>query len=161
MITSLSVDISDDPISGLKRKLVHKAFTIDQDLQMTHYREIQFYEKLPDGSYGRSMRDVILENETMNPDVKKRALELYQPIPVIVNTRDVKVNPLTGQPVVLLFDEEGLPTNQTEYDAAIPELQFWQGLPLTFIDPVPTTVSGAVYTLLTASMKASDNAGRV
>jgi len=162
MINTLEVEISDDPVTGLKRKSRHYELIIDHNLEMTHIREIVFYEKLIDGSYGRPIIDVITEDENLSEEAKHLKRVMFAPQRVRVNTSGVYVNPYTGHTVeqVTTTDEEG--NEATAYpEGSIPELEFWQNLPIGFIQPVPTKISDAMYTLMTISMKSADNNGRV
>lgn len=152
MITHLEEEIADDPISGLKRKIVHYEFILHRNLEMTSEREIVFYEKLPDGSYGRPITQVIVESD-LTEDQKREALKTYSPKRVKVNTASSYVNPATGIPVQP--DENG---NYPE--GSVLELEFWQSLPINFIQPPPTTVAQAIYTLIKMSMKSGENQGR-
>lgn len=162
MITKLETEISNDPVTGLKRKLVHHKLEIDENLEMTHYRKIVYYERLDGDVYGRPIIEAIQENDQITDEAKKKLTEKYQPQFFNVDTRGVYVNPETGQPVnkIVSVDENG---NQTEsYPiGSVPELEFWQNLPISFIQPTPTTNSGVVYGLLQMSMKSADNNGRV
>lgn len=158
MQTHLEVEISNDPITGLKRKLVHHRFIIETNLEMVHYRKLVHFEKIdngtPEGAYGRPILQVIAENETLTPEAKRKLAEQYEPQVYGVDTSGVWVNPATGQPVQK--DAEG---NYPE--GSVQELAFWQSLPISFIQPPPTTNAEVVYGLMKISMKASDNAGRV
>ena len=166
MITSLEVEISDDPVSGLKRKLIHHRLGIGTDLNMTHYRKIVYFEKLQDGSYGRPILQVIAEDDTMTPERKRKLSEQYAPQYFFVSTENSYVNPANGQFVEkvekTIIDENGNEVTVMDYpDGSIQELAFWQSLPIAFIQPTPTTNSEVVYSLIKISMKSADNNGMV
>lgn len=174
-INSLDVPISNDPINGLKRKLVHDKLMIGKDLEMKHFRKIVYYEKIadgtPEGAYGRPILDVIAASN-LSDEAKTRQLEIYQPVDANADTTGSYVDS-TGKPIaqVSFFTDangavvpEGTPgaIKQMKWpDGSVPELQFWQNMPIAFIQPAPTLVSQTIYQLMQMSMKAADNNGRV
>lgn len=153
MINKLEVEISDDPVSGLKRKLIHDKLEIMSDLQMVHWRRIVKYEKLSDGSYGRPIIQAILENENLSKEFKQKLIDDNQPQLIGVSTAGVYVD-AQGTPVIQNSDNS-FP------EGSIPELQFWQNLPISFLNPAPTLCSDVLYGLLKISMKAQSNLGKV
>jgi len=153
MINSLSVDISNDPISGLKRKMIHVKLEIAQDLQMIHWRKIVFYEKLAGDAYGRPILQVIQEDETLSDEQKKKLSAQYEPQQFAVNTSGSMVN---AQGV----EVQQNPDNSWP-DGSVSELEFWQAMPIAYLSPAPSLCSEVVYGLLKVSMKAMDNQNRV
>jgi hypothetical protein len=64
LINEIAVDISNDPITGLKRKLFHYRFEINERLEMIHYRKIVFYEKIDDGTEAGAYGDLTVEDSS-------------------------------------------------------------------------------------------------
>jgi hypothetical protein len=165
LIRNISVEISNDPITGLKRKLFHHRFEINENLEMIHYRKIVFYEKIENGTseggYGRIISEVITESD-LNNEAKQLKLTLLAPQYLSVSTTNVYVNPLTGQPVEKIkeFDENNNLISENYPEGSVLELLFWQNLPKDFIED-SLVMSDVIYGLLKISMRASDNAKRI
>lgn len=154
MLNLLEINISNDPVSGFKRKMVHVSLEILENLHIIHKRKIVYYENVNDGSengaYGRPILQAIDENESLSSEQKKIAKSQFSDMLISTNTIGHKVDPITGQ----RFEN-----NPPDY--AIDELEFWQSLRIDFINPLPATVSGAVYALMQMSMKSQDNNNNV
>jgi hypothetical protein len=152
MINKLEVTISNDPISGLKRKMQHVKFEIGEDLQMIHYRRIIFYEKLEGDVYGRPILQAIAENENLSDEQKKKLTAQYEPQIFHVTTNGSMVNQY-GVEVAQNSDN-------TFPEGAVSELEWWQGLPISILGS-PSKCSEVVYGALQMSMSQMDQQNRV
>lgn len=152
MTTQLSVEISNDQISGLKRKMIHIKLEIDQDLQMTHWRKIVFYEKLSGDTYGRPILQVISENDSLTDEQKSKLISQYEPQLFCVRT--------SGSVVDAYGNEVAQLPDNTFPVGSLPELEWWQNLPLSILG-APSKCSEVVYGALMMSMDSMDNQNRV
>jgi len=152
MITQLSVNISNDQVSGLKRKMIHVKLEIDQDLQMTHWRKIVFYEKLSDDTYGRPIIQAINENDSLTGEQKTKLMSQYEPQLFCVRT--------SGSVVDAYGNEVAQLPDNTFPAGSVGELEWWQDLPINILG-APSKCSEVVYGALMMSMESMDNQNRI
>jgi len=166
-LNSLTQTITDDPISGMARVMVHDSFTIGKDLQMIHKIIVTKYMKDENGIPTVPAKDFIETSSDYTREQKDLYINGLGDTPKQATTAGNLVNPLTGigEPA----PEEGQP------DLRIEEIEFWQGITLENMIPLLTLegidasaltgvtvkVSDIVYTLLKKSMTDLVARGRV
>lgn len=139
----IEINISDDLITGKKRKFKHRLLKILDDLEMVHDCDIIYYEV--DGI--TPTLDFIRDSEILTADQKIRALQTFRNVKVTATTKGVFVDE-TGERV----------DPQTE--GAIKELLFWQNIPLAAFEGA-TTVGDIVYGAMQMSMNAMNTRNRL
>lgn len=139
----LEINITDDLITGKKRKLIHRQLRILPDLEMAHDMEIVYYEQ--DGT--TPTLEAIRDNGDLTISQKSRVNETFRNVRVSVSTKDVWVNP------------DGSPSNK-EDEGSIKERDFWQLLPLGLF-PEETTIAGVMYKAIEMSMHNLNNTQRL
>jgi hypothetical protein len=162
----MEIQISNDPITGAKRKLVFAGLSIHKDFNMQLKGQLEYYD-----DNDQRMTEVIEQDETLTRSQKIIRIQQFLNRSFEADTTGIWVDK-NGEPVKLIQsgDQGNITTMPPE--GAVPELEFWQNLSLSYFlqgQGLPDDVmkilsqikfSSLFYGAIEQSMKNLDNRNR-
>lgn len=128
-MNQIIIPVSDDPVTGQKRKLHFTGLQIKPDLNMLLTADVVYYAE--DGT--TKLVNYIENDNTLTLSQKRQQINKFKDQSVKADTSNSWVDFTTGDPVELVpvYDENQVLINSTPPEGSVEEIVFWQNIPLS------------------------------
>jgi hypothetical protein len=116
----LTIDLPNDSVNGLERKLIHTELRISENLEMSQSAKVEYYKG------GLLITDAIDSDLSLTQTQKDQRKRMYEGIRYSNSTNNAFVDPATGDEI--LPGPSGFDTEKP----MVTELEFWQNMPTAF-----------------------------